>query len=276
MIIDAHCHAWRTWPYEPPVPDAESRGSIDALLWEMDRWGIDQAFLVCARIEGNPDNNEYGADAAAAHPDRILQVADVDCTWWPTHHTPGAADRLREAAKRHPIVGFTHYVGQPDDWFTSPDGLEFFATAAELNLIPSIAAAPAWQPQIREIARRFPTLPILCHHLGGMQVGEPVEELLRSAEVPNILLKVSGFQYASIDDWDFPYNAARAQFQPVAEAFGPQRLVWGSDFPASRDKLTYRQAIEVMRTHCDFFDDEAMEWVFGRTLQQILQTRRPA
>ena len=44
--------------------------------------------------------------------------------WWPTYHTAGAADRLREAAERYPLVGFTHYVGAPDGWFTSPDGLE--------------------------------------------------------------------------------------------------------------------------------------------------------
>ena len=28
MIIDAHCHAWTYWPYDPPVPDPESRGTI--------------------------------------------------------------------------------------------------------------------------------------------------------------------------------------------------------------------------------------------------------
>lgn len=276
MIADSHCHAWQRWPYQPPVPDVDSRGSIDALLWEMDRWQVERAMLVCARIDGNDDNNDYGAAAAKAHPDRIWQVADVDCSWTSTYHTPGAADRLRATAEQYPIVGFTHYVAEPDDWFTSTDGLAFFAAAAELDLIASIAAGPAWQPQIREIARRFPTLPILCHHLGGMTVGATTDELVESAVVPNILLKVSGFQYASPNaDWDFPYTAARAQFRPIAEAYGPRRLAWGSDFPASRDKLTYRQALEVVRTHCDYFDDAAMSWILGRTLHTIVETRRP-
>lgn len=275
MIVDSHCHAWRRWPYLPAVPDADGRGSIDALLWEMDRWDVERALLVCARIDGNDDNNEYGAAAARAHSDRIWQIADVDCSWSSTYHTPGAADRLQSAADRYPIVGFTHYVSEPDGWFTSPDGVEFFAAAAELNLIASISAGPDWQPQIREVARRFPTLPILCHHLGGMTEAAPVGELLASAAVPNILLKFSGFHYAAAADWDFPYTAARAVFRPIAEAYGARRLVWGSDFPASRDKLTYRQSLEIVRTYGDYFDADALSWILGRTAQTVVETRRP-
>ena len=50
-IIDSHCHAWTYWPYEPPVPDPESRGRVEQLLHEMDLNGVDQAFIVCAEIE---------------------------------------------------------------------------------------------------------------------------------------------------------------------------------------------------------------------------------
>jgi predicted TIM-barrel fold metal-dependent hydrolase len=274
MIIDSHCHAWRYWPYEPPVPDPEVRGRVEQLIWEMDRWGVDQALLVCARIDHNPDNNDYGAYAAVRYPDRLVQISDVDCSWWPTYHTPGAAGRLREEAARHPIAGFTHYVGEPDGWFGSPDGIEFFEAAAELNLIASIAASPQWQPAIRDIARRFPTLPILCHHLGGLGSRANAAELLESAAVPNILIKVSGFHYSSEKNWDFPYAEARENFRAVAAAFGPQRLCWGSDFPASRDMLTYRQSLEAVRSYGDFLGD-GIEQILGGTMAEILRTRRP-
>src|SRR5688572_10016939 len=98
MIIDSHCHAWRCWPYQPPVPDPETRGRIEQLIFEMDQNGVDRAVLVCARIDHNPDNNDYVAEHVRAHPDRLHQFADVDCSWWPTYHTPGAAARLAEAA----------------------------------------------------------------------------------------------------------------------------------------------------------------------------------
>ena len=64
MIIDSHCHAWAHWPYEPPVPDPLSRGSIAQLLFEMDQNGVDRAVIICAAIAHNPNNTAYVVDAA--------------------------------------------------------------------------------------------------------------------------------------------------------------------------------------------------------------------
>src|SRR3954451_15441636 len=109
MIIDGHCHAWSIWPYQPPVPDPQSRGTVEQWLWEMDQNGVDQAAIVCANIDDNPDNNEYVAAAVARHPRRLHQFADLDCRWSATYHTDGAADRLRRLADTMPIKGITHY-----------------------------------------------------------------------------------------------------------------------------------------------------------------------
>ncbi|HZC25886.1 MAG TPA: amidohydrolase family protein, partial [Actinopolymorphaceae bacterium] len=173
MILDSHCHAWRRWPYDPPVPDPATHGSVEQLLYEMDRHGVEKAALVCARIgtgpNANEDNNDDAATAAARHPDRIAVIADVDCSWRTEHHTPGAAGRLREVAERLGIAGFTHYVHADNDrWFRSEAGMEFFATAAELDLVASLALGPAWHADLRAVARASPTLPILVHHLGSV------------------------------------------------------------------------------------------------------------
>ena len=100
MVIDCHAHAWDYWPYQPEVPDPENRGTAEMLLHEMDRVGVDKAVLVCARIEHNPNNNDYVAGRVEKFPDRLIQFADVDCSWWETYHTPGGADRLAEAARK--------------------------------------------------------------------------------------------------------------------------------------------------------------------------------
>ena len=107
MIIDCHTHAWEYWPYEPQVPNPESHGRVEKLLWEMDRNGVDRAVLVCANLDHNPRNNEYGAESARRYPDRITCFADVDCSWSPTYHAPGAAARLAETAERLELKGFT-------------------------------------------------------------------------------------------------------------------------------------------------------------------------
>ena len=109
-VIDAHCHAWEHWPYQPPVPDPESRGRIEQLLFEMDQNGVDRAVVICAGIDHNPRNNDYIAEQVQRWPDRLVQFADIDSRWLATHHTAGAAERLIDAAERWRLKGFTHYL----------------------------------------------------------------------------------------------------------------------------------------------------------------------
>ncbi|MGW0229832.1 amidohydrolase family protein [Actinopolymorpha singaporensis] len=285
MVADSHCHAWRRWPYDPPVPDPDTRGSVDALLYEMDVHEVERAAVVCARIgtgdAANEDNNLYCAEAARRHPDRLAVLADVDCSWRSEHHTPGAADRLRDVATGLGVAGFTHYVRPDNDgWFRSEEGMEFFAAAAELDLVASLAISPAWQADLRAVARAFPTLPILVHHLGALAPARPtfdsdLAEVLASAAEPNVLVKVSGFHYVSARGWDFPYADARKVFAALFATYGADRLCWGSDFPAARAHVTYTQSLEVVRAHCDFLSPTDTDKVLGGTLVRVLDTRRP-
>jgi predicted TIM-barrel fold metal-dependent hydrolase len=74
MIVDSHCHAWRDWPYEPPVPDPLSRPAVEQLLFEMGQYGVQEAVLVAARIYHNPDNNDYLPCCVGRFPDRPVPV----------------------------------------------------------------------------------------------------------------------------------------------------------------------------------------------------------
>ena len=277
MRIDSHCHAWTYWPYQPSVPDPETRGVTTQLLNEMDLNGIDQALVVCAQIDHNPDNNAYIAGEVSVHPGRLHQLVDLDSEWSPTYHTPGAAMRLRDMAARWPIRGFTHYLRAGDDasWLYSPDGLELLQTAADLNMIVSLSSNTDHQPAIRRAAERFPTVPFLIHHLGYVRLGsgtlkENVDQVLASARVPNIYIKLSGFAYTSAVEWDYPYNDIRWVVRVEYEHFGAQRMCWGSDYPVVHFFMTYRQALEAFRTHCDFVPADDQEWILGGTLAGLL------
>ncbi|MCC6169709.1 MAG: amidohydrolase [Caldilineaceae bacterium] len=283
MIIDSHCHAWSRWPYQPPVPDPDTRGRIEQLLFEMDQNGVDRAVLVCARIDHNPDNNEYVADYVRAQPDRLHQFADVDCSWWPTYHTPGAAQRLAETADALPIAGFTHYLDGSDDgsWLHSDEGLAFFRVAVERNLIASISCQPHHHPALRRVAQAFPSLPILVHHLGMVKVADPpphtgLREVLASASLPNMYLKFSGFYYMTETKWNFPFSDTMWVVRALYEHYGPYRMCWGSDYPVVRPNMTYRQAIEALRTHCTFIPDADKAWILGKTLARLLEGRVPS
>jgi predicted TIM-barrel fold metal-dependent hydrolase len=273
MILDSHCHAWSRWPYLPRVPDEHERGTADQLIYEMDVHGIDQAVVVCAAIDHNPDNVEYVARARESHPGRLHVVADLDCTWSATYHVPGSADRLRRLADRYPLAGVAHYVEDVNDgWLRSDEADALFAAAAERGLFVGLAATPAWQADLRRLAQRHPDVPVLCHHLGGIRAGDAddLAEVIASAAVPSIYVKVSGFHYASERGWDYPWPAAVAAIERIAAAYGPGRLCWGSDFPASTRFTTYRQSLEVVREHCPFFSAEDLRLVLGETLRGVL------
>lgn len=277
MIIDSHTHAWEHWPYQPPVPDPDSRGRVEQLLWEMDRHGVDRAVVVCARIEHNPDNNDYVAACVRQHPDRLVQFADVDCSWTETYHVPGAAQRLAEAAERYQLKGFTHYLKDDYDWFESDEGLAFFETAARLGLVASLALGPGWQPALRRLAERFPDLPFLCHHMAGARAAEEtphhnLQQILNSAEVPNIHVKMSGFHYVSQVSWDYPYADTWWIVRKLYQHFGPKRLCWGSDYPVVRFNMTYQHALEAFRKHCTFIPDEDKPAILGGNLARLLGT----
>ena len=280
MIIDSHCHAWERWPYEPPVPDFHGKGRFEQLLHEMDVNCVDQAFLVCAGVEHNPHNNDYIARMTRLYPGRILQVADVDCSFSDTYHAPGAADRLREAAARRPLAAFTHYVKNEDDgsWFYSEEGLAFFGAAASLGLIASIACAPHQHAALQQVAERLPQLPILVHHLGHPGVGnaERLAQVLASARFPNIGIKVSGFYYSTQQPfWDFPFaDSIREVVGPLYDAFGPRRLYWGSDYPVCLRNMTYAQAIECFRSHCDFIPEADKALILGENLHRLVTSDR--
>ncbi len=284
MIIDSHCHAWQLWPYESRVPDPSSRSVIDQLIFEMDINGVDSAMGVCANIDRNPENNQYVYDELRRFPNRLIQLADVDCLWSSTYHTPGASERLEQTVLNYSLKGFTHYVAADDDgsWFFSSEGKKFFATAERLNQLVSIEVPCSLVPDLMLVAKAHPTIPFLLHHLGvGPVPGEDakkIEEIKRqleivsdAASVSNIHVKFSGFHHLASDRWGYPFDDLRFVAEGLYSAFGPSRLHWGSDFPVVAQYITYRQSIEVFRSHCSFISDDDMKLILGDSLQKIIK-----
>lgn len=272
-LLDSHCHAWERWPYLPRVPDEATRGSVDLLLHEMDVHGVELAIIVAAAIESNADNLGYVAAARDRHPDRFLLVADLDCPWSATYHAPGSPDRLRALDDRYGLTGFAHYTRADNDgWLLSDEAAEVFAVAAERGLLVSLGVSSVWHADLRVLAARHPTVPVLCQALGGIRTadGRGVDEVLASAAVGNIHVKVAGLSYAAERDWDYPWPDALAALERIHAAYGAARLCWGSDFPASTRFTTFKQSIEVVTGHCAFLGERDLELVMGGTLRRLL------
>ncbi len=279
MILDSHCHAWRRWPYAPLVPDEDGRGSAEQLIYEMDAHGVELATVVCASIENNPDNLDYVSFACERYPDRLAMVADHDCQWSGTYHAPGGAARLAALADRYQLIGFTHYVFEENDgWLRTAEADEVFSLAAQRSLIVNLAAHPAWHADLREIAARHPTVTVLCHTVGGIRAEQGLDspglaEVIASAAVPNIHIKLAGLHYCSDRGWNHPWPDVLASIERIYDAYGPTRLLWGSDFPASKRFTTYRQSLEAIRSHCPFLSQDDLGLILGANLRRLLDSR---
>lgn len=277
MIIDAHTHAWESWPYDPNVPDSESRGKVEQMIYEMDQNNVDIAVVICASIGDNDDNNDYVAECVRKYPSRLIQFADVDCPWTKTYHTKGAGERLLQTAIKYSLKGYTHYLREDDNgsWFFSEEGKRFLKVTEDLGLIVSMAVYPHQQPFLRELAKQFPNIIFLCHHMGFAQAKESypfpkLKEILTSANLPNIYIKISGFAYVSSIAWEYPYADTEWIIKALYEYFGPDRLCWGSDYPVVQSYMTYKQSLEMIKSHCRFIPYEHKAKILGENMYRLL------
>ncbi|MGG5823829.1 amidohydrolase family protein [Falsiroseomonas sp. HW251] len=279
MILDAHCHAWARWPYDPPVPDP-GKGNVASLLWEMGRAGVARAVVICAAIGANPQNFLDVVAAIEGAGGRLVPFADFDCRWHPTHHTPGAPARLRALLDGAPgLKGVTHYMVEDAvaSWLLSDEGQACLSLLQERGLLLSLAAGPSQAATVAAAAARVPRLPVLVHHLFRVRTGDDAE-LAAVAQAalaaPNLVLKLSGHGYAEEDGWDFPLPRVQLLVRGLADAFGPDRLVWGSDWPVSTRYMTYRQALEIVRRHAPGCSPAERDAILGGTMQRLLEGGR--
>ena len=280
MIMDSHCLAWESWPYEPPVPDRQTRGRAEQLIFEMDEAGVESAVMICAAIGDNPHNVDYAIESALKHDRRFVVFPDLECRWDPAYRTPGAAARLERALSRWDFAGFTMYFDEAEDgsWMDGEDGRAFFDLAAANWLVASLSVVPHQMPAVAALAARHPTMPILCHHnvhLGprAAAIPEAVGSVTDAAQHSNIFIKVSGFGNVAEQEDEFPYSRFHGVINALRDSFGPDRMIWGSDYPVSRKYMTYSQTISAVRDH-DWFTPEELPSVMGGTIARILALRR--
>lgn len=279
MIFDAHCHVWENWPYQPAVPDPQSRARAEQLLYEMDANGVERAVVICARIGGNDGNVDYAFDAANRHAGRFVVFPDLECRWSPSYKQDGAADRLKQALARWDFPGFTHYLDEADDgsWMLGDEGHAFFALAEAKRLILSLSVVPHQMSSVIALAETFPALPILLHHFAfvgprSAATANAAELVVAAARCPNVFVKYSGMGNVAASEQEFSYPELKHIPRLMLEAFGSERLLWGSDYPVSRRHMTYKQTLSLLTRHGPL-DGVELAGVLGGNFRRLLDGR---
>ena len=264
MIVDSHCHAALGW-YEP----------IEVLLRQMDANGVERAILI--QIRGQFDNS-YQADCVRRYPDRLASVVCVD---------PGRADAPQEL-ERLAAEGTTGVRLRPGDRSPGDDPLALWRKAAELGLsISSGGSGPEFADDaFAAIFEELPELPIVVEHLGSVNnpreespESRPVEKVFGLSRYPNAYLKVPGLgEYASrampVKD-PFPFvEPIPSLLERAYDAFGPTRMMWGSDFPPVSAREGYRNALAFPMERLANKPEAERAQIFGEVAWSIFGTRR--
>ena len=146
---------------------------------------------------------------------------------------------LDEFAGRRALVGVRHLINvEPDpDWIMRPDVLRGLQILASRGLtFDYVGILPRHLEHVPLVAQRVPNLRMVIDHLGKPPIAagefEPWRTLLaRAARMPNVFAKLSGLDAGGADDWT---AATIAPYVDCAlELFGPERLMFGSDWPVA-------------------------------------------
>ena len=249
-IVDTHCHAGESW-FEP----------VEMLVHQMDSNGVDKAVLVQHR--GSFDNS-YLLECASRYPGRFAVAALVDSS------RDGAPSRLADVAAQG-AVAVRLTPGEP---------VELWRAAAELGLVVSCHGKleEFASDGFRDLVTGLPDLTVVLEHLVGAQREEaaPYETFgraLRLGELPNTYVKIPGLgeisQRPSVLLRKFRVDEMPPFIEMVCEAFGPRRMMWGSDYPPVSNREGYRNALHGVMEHPALRTDEDRDWVMGKTALSV-------
>jgi predicted TIM-barrel fold metal-dependent hydrolase len=168
---------------------------------------------------------------------------------------------LLEGWKRQPgMLGlrFTFGSASQRPWLTDGTADWFWPEAERLEL-PLMMSVPGSLPHVDRIAERHPGLKIIIDHMGLLQGKKndaafaDLPHVLAMAKRPNVAVKASALPSYSSEP--YPYRGLHAHIRRVYDAFGPQRMFWGTDF--TRLSCPYRQAITLFTEELPWLDHGA-------------------
>jgi L-fuconolactonase len=271
MTIDIHPHVISTdtqrypnapvgghksdWSRERPV-------SVEQMIAAMDKAGIAKSALVQASTCYGHDNS-YIADAVAAHPDRFAGVFSVDVL------APDAPEKIRYWVSRD-LTGmrlFTAGSTMPNqaDWVDDPRSFPAWECASDLKIPVSMQMTVKALPQLVRMLDRFPKVRVILDHLAKptLSDGPPyasARDVFRLADHKNLYLKLTPRTVAEAQNG----KATHATFFPLlVSIFGPSRIAWGSNYPASEGTLP--ELLKVSQAALSVLPPEDREWIFART-----------
>ena len=248
LIVDTHCHVSTAW-YEP----------VESLIQQMDRNGVEKAVLV--QMGGQYDNS-YQDECVALYPDRLVSVVLVDVG------ADDAPDKLTALVERG-ARGVRLPAGTP--------AREVWRRASELRLPVTSLGGPAAfaAPEFAGNLHIMGDTPVVIEHLGGLKASSDAKSrdaVFALGAHANAHMKIHGLgefcRRAMPVTSPFPFEREDVRLLHEAyDAFGADRLMWGSDYPPVSGREGYSNALRL--TMDEFTSDSDRRAIFGETASRV-------
>lgn len=272
-MIDSHQHFWKY--------DAAEYGWIDesmatvrrdfqpsALLREMTAAGVEASVAVQARQ--TREETRWLLELADRHP----FIAGV--VGWVDLQSPDVEAELERVSHHPRLVGVRHIVqGEPDGFLDRPAFRRGIACLERYALTYDILVYARQLPAAVALARAFPRQRFVLDHLGKPDIrangyGEWRRHFGELAGLPNVCCKLSGLVTEA--DWRAWTPAGlRPYLDAALEAFGPSRLMIGSDWPVCLVAASYRDVIDLVRDAIGEYSSDEQERILGGTAKEFFR-----
>jgi predicted TIM-barrel fold metal-dependent hydrolase len=230
-IVDTHVHLFDPvrFPYGRHVaytPQPHETATVEQLVDLMHCSDVDHAVIVTP-MAGYQSDNSAMLDALARYPDRFRGIAVVEAD---------IADGDLIAMKRQGVVGTrVDLIGRGTEYLRG-EGRSLPGRLKDLGLILQIQCENDQLVAVQDILRRDAGR-VVIDHMGRPDARRPTDQagfqtLLRLADSPDVYIKLSGPFRFSQTGW--PHPDVDPFIAALVRAFGPDRCIWGSDWPFIR------------------------------------------
>jgi len=265
--IDSHVHVWKKDPRFPWAPETKNPPDRDAtaetLLQLMKSNGVDRTVLI--QVIYYRWDNRYLASVLKAYPQYFRGVARVN------PEDPAAPDRLSRLTEEDGFHGvrISPAGNASGDWFRGPLMPPLWKRCQDLKVPMTVLAPVTRMTDVASLAERFPELTVVIDHMADCPLNHPkeLEKLLALHRFPKLYVKIS--HSWSLSSQPYPYLDSQRQIKTLYDAFGPKRLMAGTDWPLVEKYCTYAQAIDIARKRIRFFNAEDKRWICGLTAEQV-------
>lgn len=265
MRLDAHQHFWRydsaQYPWIKPGSALVQDFLPDQLAQELHNCNLDGCIAVQAR-------------QSLAETTWLLELADSapiirGVVGWVDLRADDVSEQLANASRHPKLVGVRHVVqDEPDDNFLLGNQFqEGIRALAAFDLTYDLLIHPRHLPAAIRLAENFPDQPFVLDHLAKPLIKDAVlepwaSEIRDLAKHPQVMCKLSGMiTEAKHNQWkpsDFgPY------LDVVLNAFTPDRLMFGSDWPVALMSGSYQDVYQLVADYIKPLGNEVERKVFG-------------